>query len=461
MIITMLGMAVFLLLGIVLPVHALGGWLMVIVLHGFLVSKLGQGAVHLPLAVGVGVIAALLINRKWSGVRGSAFALVTAISMLMVVSAVLGINFDQSYSAIVQYGKSFLLALLLAGCLKTFEDFEVITRYLVVSVGFGAAIAVYQHYSGQYTINTEYVQRAAGLRNDPNDTAMILVAGVPVGFYWLLESRNLLLKIMWGGILFLILLGVVLTGSRGGFVALAAVMTALFIKRPSLNVLLACVVFSVLFAAVAPASYWERMSTLMTGKELQGGRSLNNRLELQKRGVLIFAERPVSGVGPGNFGEAFAGFGRQGLVGVPTGSTNSEERVFAVAHNLHLEFFAENGFLTGILIWILFSIALRELVRLDKWSLVGPRGIGIGFTTAVALGSMLLAGLFLSQGKNSVLWFLVGLGLAAQKLNAEGTATVPELAVATRKRWFEQEDSAKEAGVLTLAYRSSRKEENG
>jgi hypothetical protein len=35
---------------------------------------------------------------------------------------------------------------------------------------------------------------------------------------------------------------------------------------------------------------------------------------------------------------------------------------------------------------------------------------------------MLLAGLFLSQGKNAVLWFLVGLGLAARNLRTGGDA---------------------------------------
>jgi O-antigen ligase len=419
MVISFVSTAVFLLLGISLPIHAIGGWLLILVLHGVLVGKLGDAAVHVPMAVGIGVVAALLVTNKWSGVRVSAFLLIAALVILMVIASVLGIDFAESSVALVQYGKSFLLALVLGGCLRQRKDFELMSWYLVAAVAAGAAIAVYQHLTGHYAINTEYVQRAAGLRGDPNDTAMILVAGVPIGVYWLLQAPNILWKSFWAGILMLILLGIIWTGSRGGFVALAAVALALFVKRPSINMVLLGIVLVVAFAAMAPRSYWERMGTLATGKESHGGRSLNNRLELQRRGLQILMANPILGIGPGNFGTAFASIKGTGGLVISHKPKPTDDRSFAVAHNLHLEFFVENGFVAGALLWGLFGLTMRELIRFDSAEDRKQREIGLGFSIALALGSMLLAGLFLSQGKNSVLWFLIGMGVAAYKLNGD------------------------------------------
>jgi O-antigen ligase len=432
MILSFVAAGAFLLLGIFLPIHAIGGWLLALVMHGVLVSKLGDAAVHIPMSIGLGLVIALAVTNRWSGVRVSTFLLVAILVIFMVVASVLGIDFSASSVSLIQYGKSFLLALVLGGCLRERKDFELMSWYLVAAVAGGAAIAVYQHLTGHYAINTEYIQRAAGLRGDPNDTAMILVAGIPIGVFWLLRGKTIIKKAFWSAILVLILLGIIWTGSRGGFVAVAAVGISLFLKRPSLNMALVGFVLAVSFAAMAPKAYWDRIETLVTGKESHGGRSLSNRLELQRRGFQILMANPILGVGPGNFGTAFVTSKGMGGLVISHKPKPTDDRSFAVAHNLHLEFFAENGLPAGALLWAIFALSVRDLIRLDNLGNRNNREIGLGFAIALALGSMLLSGLFLSQGKNSVLWFLIGMGVAATKLNAEKREKV---VVAARNRY--------------------------
>jgi O-antigen ligase len=96
-----------------------------------------------------------------------------------------------------------------------------------------------------------------------------------------------------------------------------------------------------------------------------------------------------------------------------SGSNKGAGKTYAVAHNMYLEFFAENGAIGGILFLSIFILCIRQALRYDRLSGLASRShFGLGFTLALALAAMLFAGLFLSQGRNSVLWFVVGMGFA-------------------------------------------------
>lgn len=387
-------------------VQGLGIWLLVLVIHGLLVLALGPAATHLPMLLGASVATAILLNGAWVGVPRRFLAVFASLLSVMVVAALQGIDYTASVRSLALYGKAFILALLLAGSLRSQGSVLTISRYLLLAVVIGALAAFYQKLTGTYTIDSLYVQRAAGLRGDPNDTAMIMVAGVPVSLYWIFHSKELWSRVLHTTAMALILLGIVLTSSRGGFVALSCVLLAIYTRAPSVRMTL---VGAALLGGVllfAPASYWERMETLVSGQEQHGSGSLRERWNLQKGGLAIVGEHPVLGVGPGNFGMAFLQTTRGGLTTV-----NVDDGATGVAHNLHLEFFAENGLLGGLLLWCIFLMALQGFTRFDRiYVTEGP--FGIGFALAVSLGGMLVAGLFLSQGKNSILWFLVGAGLA-------------------------------------------------
>ena len=295
---------------------------------------------------------------------------------------------------------------LLAGTVRNCRDIKTLSLYCLFGLVVGGAYAIYQYKTGTFTVNTIYDQRAAGLRGDPNDTAMLLVAGVPLAIYWFFNSVGIPSKFLSMGALALLLIGVILTGSRGGFVVLLLVAMMLFLRRPSWMLVGCGLLLVALFIAIAPQSYWNRMETLVTGKEEHFSESLKNRKMLQKIGTEIFFDNVVIGVGPGNFSGAFmARFAKKSQNGDST---------YAVAHNMYLEFFSENGLVGGILFLMMFGQSLFGLLRLDRrcGDVTGPK-FGLGFAIAIALGGMLFSGLFLSQAKNSVLWFVTGLGFAA------------------------------------------------
>ena len=287
------------------------------------------------------------------------------------------------------------------------------TLYCLAALVLGGLFALFQKITGSYFISTIYDQRAAGLRGDPNDTAMLLVAGIPLCLHHLFAARTVARKSLYLCSMVALLSGIILTGSRGGFVALLLIALLIFLRLPSLRLLLVGGILGGLFLVLAPQSYWDRMHTLVSGREKHQGKSLEHRLALQKIGVGIFLDHPVLGVGPGNFSPAFMERFQPGSGGRFSKTTLGDRRTYAVAHNMFLEFFVENGMIGGFLLLAVFWRSIRGVLDLDRSRGVTRGELGLGSAIALALAGMLFAGLFLSQAKNSVLWFVTGIGFAA------------------------------------------------
>lgn len=384
-------------------IHGIGLWFLLMIIHGIIYQKLGAGSEHLPFYAGLAVLAITLMKQKWTGVSLKVVFMLFALIIVMGLSALLATDQDTALLTLLMYMRGFFLVLLLAGCLKDEKDMKIMTLYCLAGLTIGALAALYQYKTGNYFVKTIYDQRVATLRGDPNDTAMLLVAGIPLAFYWLLDYEKLLGKLFFVSILLVLIFGIVLTGSRGGFVSLLTIMFIMFIRKPSLKVFFAGMLLSTAFIVLAPHTYWDRMETLITRHEEHGGSSLQKRAKLQLVGLEIFMENCVFGVGPGNFGKAYMQHvgGMQGSIGG------------GVAHNMYLEYFVENGFLGGALIVYVFAQSILGLLRYDRLHGIKSRQFGLGFSIALALFGMLLSGLFLSQAKNSMLWFITGMGIAA------------------------------------------------
>lgn len=424
---------IFITLAIISWIHALGFWIFFMITHGIFYQLLGKGSEHLPLFAGLAVLIVMLIRRKWAGVSLGLLVLIIALISCMAISSLFGISQDASLLTILVYARGYILVLILAGAIRSDRELRAMTLYCLAGLVVGGIACIYQYLTGSFTISTIYVQRAASLRGDPNDTAMLLVTGVPILYYWFFANRSVPVKLACIGGMALLLAGIILTGSRGGFVALLLVMLLVFLHRPSFRLFVIGLIIAAFFVVLAPRAYWTRMNTMVTGKEQHYGQSLKGRAMLQRVGAGIFFNNPILGVGPGNFKQAFLAVNLPGSKPGVTRSINEETSI--VAHNMYLEFFAENGILGGVLFLMVFILSVREFLRFDRRRRDDRVGIGLGLSLAFALGGMLFAGLFLSQAKNSVLWTIVGLGFAAgavtnRKIAEKSVAIATETTVA-------------------------------
>ena len=135
------------------------------------------------------------------------------------------------------------------------------------------------------------------LFDNPNDLALHLVTMLPIAFALSFSSRNRFSKILYFIVVLLTVGGIVVTFSRGGFLALIATIVVLLWKLvrssrwliPPVGAALV-----VLFLVLAPGGYRSRIST--TGDE-----SSMARFDDLKRSVYVTVRHPLLGVGMDNY----------------------------------------------------------------------------------------------------------------------------------------------------------------
>jgi O-antigen ligase len=136
-----------------------------------------------------------------------------------------------------------------------------------------------------------------GLFDNPNDLALHLVTMLPIALALSFSSRNRFAKVLFFIISFLIVGGIVVTFSRGGFLALLATVTVLLWKLVRSSRWLIPPVGAVLvllFLVLAPGGYRTRIST--TGDE-----SSTARFDDLKRSLYVTVRHPLLGVGMDNY----------------------------------------------------------------------------------------------------------------------------------------------------------------
>jgi O-antigen ligase len=128
----------------------------------------------------------------------------------------------------------------------------------------------------------------------------------------------------------------ILTKSRGGFLALVAGLMALFTMRFGWRRSLA------LAGLLLPALFliFAGRQTSLSAVESTG----QQRVQLWSDGLMLFKENPFLGVGMGEYAK----------------------QVGKVAHNTYLQFFSELGFLGGMLFLGALAISLGSLHRLSS-----------------------------------------------------------------------------------------------
>jgi O-antigen ligase len=171
--------------------------------------------------------------------------------------------------------------------------------------------------------------------SDPNDFALQLCIVLPFCVALLRTSRSWIGKLWWLTSIFAILVAIVETYSRGGFLALIA--TLFFIWRrfkPSLSVALPLSVLALVigagFIAIKAPSYIARMSAIT---DVDSDASSHQRKELLIESLRQTMLHPIFGVGPGQF-EEISGAWRE-------------------THNTYTQFSSEAG-LPALVLFLLF-----------------------------------------------------------------------------------------------------------
>ncbi|ULB11727.1 O-antigen ligase family protein [Cereibacter azotoformans] len=252
-----------------------------------------------------------------------------------------------------------------------------------------------------------FVRSSGASDQNPTTAASLLLVGVIMALVHAIETPRFRLLML--GVAGLGTIALIFSFARSAAIAYAIVGICLAWRyRRSRYTPLA--MFGVLVAAVGalpfiPAEYWERMATIFGGG---GDWTLGRRLSYNLIGIQLFAERPVFGIGPGNFAERF---------------NDPEFRFYPgrtllgrELHNMYLSVLTQYGVVGAAAFYGMLGgalVALRRVLRAPASETLRIWALALGF----GYSAYLIASLFLPNEYTKYTWILCGLCAALHRVN--------------------------------------------
>ncbi len=416
MILTIIIVLAFFVVAYYSDIDLLGMYLLLLITHGVYVKLAGELYQNAPALIGMFVTIAIIYkkgNSYWrhKKLNSRVLLLFAALFITMILTGLTGINMDNSMFAMHLYMKGFILTLLIYLFVNSRRDVERLAIYYLAGALIGTAWIAWEFFTDTFSGGDEWTKRAAGLRADPNNTAMLLVVAIPIAWHFGLKATHKPLKLAIYATIPLIMWGMALTGSRGGLLALVLVLLLIIMNKPTIKKSMAALITLIIIVATAPGVLLDRADTLVNESEASKDGSMNTRADLLFTGLNVIFQKPIMGVGPGNIGQAIVAYKYRGDVEAHVPSYLFGEE-FTVAHNLFLEIFGELGIFGGAMFLSVVYFALRSYWHSHQLAKRNNEYFSLAYALLVSMTGFLFAGLFLSQGKESILWFLLGMGLA-------------------------------------------------
>ncbi len=369
------------------------------------------------------------------------------------------------------YVKVLLIVVLMANSITTVARLERFGWLVVTASGYLSVRAVFDYVRGINLVENGRVAGAVGgIFGNPNDLALNMVAFLPFAIFYALRPRNVeavpsepapshssrrvrarrqrpARTWAWyaGACSLLMLLAIVFTKSRSGFLGMLVMLVPVIWTgrklRPGLGILL--IVGLVASVPLLPASFWQRMGSIVNpAEDLTGSRQA--RRQVMGEALQVFLEKPLTGVGPGQFKNYNPSY--------------KQER-WREAHNVWLQVASETG-VGGVLAFAFLVVAAFEAATSTRRALGrqlglrSPRARGPGrrqsgaaassaslspaalrdvntlhlHATALvaALWGWMVCAIFASVAYNWTFYYLLGLCIATRDLSRAQLAPVVE-----------------------------------
>lgn len=373
-------------------------------------DRLPVGMILLPLAALVVLLspgAGARLRAVFATPQGRSLVLLLVVA---AVSVPFSIVKSTALDALWQWARAQVLPLiLLAASVRRVDDLVPVARSLAGCAGFVGAMTAKDALRAGGAGPIVEGRFAATAMFDANDIALLCVVGLPFALWLVTNGRDR----WWDRALGLAgimgaLAGVLFSGSRGGFLALGAVVLSqalLFGRYMPVR-------WRLLFAAIVaagllfpPSGFWNRMGSIMNWGEDYNVTSSDGRLAVWTRGLSYFARSPLTGVGFAQFPNA------EGYI---YGREAGPVVVWRAAHNSFVQVLAELGVL-GFAAWLgMFvpTIWLAWRLRRRTGGSRAPPLVTFGEALTIALLGYATGGFFLSAAYLPVATVQVGVGVA-------------------------------------------------
>ena len=305
------------------------------------------------------------------------------------------------------YLRSIALMLVVAVSVRGLPDLRRLAWLQVVGVTLFSAVLVARSQMGAdgRLRDLEYY--------DVNDLATLIVSTLPLVLY-LWRPGRIWVRPLLAAATALLLMTLVKTGSRSGFVGLLTVAGYLLlrfhrmsrVKRVGTAALLAT-----MLVTVASDRYVDRMQSLLhlSTDYNWSGQSESGRIEVWKRGIGYMLSHPVLGVGARTFFVAEGTLAREAAV-----QEYGRGFKWSEAHNAFIQIGAELGVLGLTLFIALLVGAFRALSRARRGT--SGEAAFLAQTLTACLVGFVVTSFFLSQAYSAYLYTLLGMSVGLARI---------------------------------------------
>jgi putative inorganic carbon (hco3(-)) transporter len=342
---------------------------------------------------------------------------------------------DLALNRIIDLGKDIIIIYCILFCLRLPKEWKNTVFLVVFVTTILCMLGLYQVVTGDYDQTfygfarvIEPENRLGGPINESNIWGQVLVAVIPFAIFgFLRESLNK--KLVYAAFLTVLIIALLNTYSRGGYLAFLVVMVLImfFFTKFNPTFVLSVVLIGLFIFPFIPPRYVERFQTLyLLSPDSQDGvyqeSSFRGRASEMLTGLAMLAEHPLLGVGAANYPVNYQKYTQ--IVGL---EVRSEERE---AHSLYVEVLAETGIIgfTAFMALIFFlfralsniKVQLRTTKYYDEW---------VSYISAmqVSLAGYLFAAIFLHGAYDRFFWLLVALCLTLVQIIHERISAQPYL----------------------------------
>ena len=367
----------------------------------------------------VAVIAYLLDGRRSRQLQRLWIPTTTWLLALLswvVLSIPFSIYPGNSYALLTDnFIKTVVMYVVIAGSVRGSRDIERLASVYYFSALIYAAVVL-----TRFDLGTGNAWRLGNLYYyDANDFATFAVTAMPIGFYFAHAGRRSMMRVVCAGGLVLLTVGLVHSGSRGGFLAVLAMGAYVVLRYTAIAVrwrVSAFVVVALVFLVAASGEYWAQMRTIGSDTDYNQTEE-SGRRQIWSRGIGYMLDNPLLGVGANNF-----------VVAEGTLSPLAARQQYGVgvrwnaAHNSFVQIGAELG-IPGLLIFIALLVsAFAGLIGSARQRRRNPafrgRVLELRQALTASLIGFVVGAFFLSLAYHEMLYTLIALAAGIAKVSS-------------------------------------------
>ena len=304
-------------------------------------------------------------------------------SQLSLAAAMSPVWRGGAFWATLEFSKVLIVVLVMAMAINSAGRFRQLILIQAGSIAMIAGVTIWK----SHLLAGRLEGAVAGAFSDPNDLALTIILSLPLALALIFLSRNIVWKIFWSASILIMVYAVFLTGSRGGYLALAAAAVAglwEFAIEGRRRYLLA-------LAVLAGAVFWHVSGGIIAAR-LQGivtpDGSVQQRQELFWRSIEVTKEHPLFGVGAGNFEQTSGNW--------------------HVTHNSYTQMSAEGGVPALILYLLILACGFKNLRTAKRLSRERTETSVLARALLASLAAYVVGSVFLSMAYEFFPYILVG-----------------------------------------------------